>query len=91
LVWAFAFGAQEFTPVNFDLVIESYRAVHDRCFAGCWNNLTFALWNRGVEILVDQVTMALTSQVRIFATLLCDVWVRYPSALAITAPVSAWA
>jgi len=53
--------------------------------------LTFALWNRGVEILVDQVTMALTGQVRIFATLLCDVGVRYPSAFAVTAPFSAWA
>jgi len=20
------------------------------CFAGCWNNLTFALWGRGVEL-----------------------------------------
>ena len=60
----------------------------DRFFAGAWNNLTFAIWGRGVELLIDQVTAALTGQVRIFATLLCDIGVRYPSAFAVTATVS---
>jgi Phage capsid family len=36
-----------------------------RAFAGCWNNMTFCLWGRGVELLIDQVTMALTGQVKI--------------------------
>jgi hypothetical protein len=44
-----------------------------RCFAGCWNNLTFCLWGRGVELLIDAVTMALTGQVKIYANLLADV------------------
>jgi hypothetical protein len=59
-----------------------------RCFAGCWSNLTFAIWGRGVELLIDQVTMALTGQVKIYASLLADVRVRYPGAFAVTAAVS---
>jgi hypothetical protein len=58
-----------------------------RAFAGCWNNLTFCLWGRGVELLIDAVTLALNNQIRIFATLLADVGVRYPGAFAVTAPV----
>jgi hypothetical protein len=53
-----------------------------RCFAGCWNNLTFCLWGRGVELLIDSVTMAFTGQIKIYANLLCDVGVRYPGAFA---------
>jgi hypothetical protein len=60
-----------------------------RAFAGCWNNLTFCLWGRGVEILVDQFTIALTSQVKIYASLLCDVGVRYPNAFVVTEAVTA--
>jgi hypothetical protein len=55
-----------------------------RAFAGCWNNLTFCLWGRSVELLVDAVTMALTGQIKIYATLLADVGVRYPGAFAVT-------
>jgi predicted phage gp36 major capsid-like protein len=50
--------------------------------------MTFCLWGRGVEILVDQYTMALTGQVKIYATLLADVGVRYPQAFAVTAAVT---
>jgi hypothetical protein len=50
--------------------------------------MTFCLWGRGVELLVDAVTMALTGQIKIYANLLCDVGVRYPAAFAVTAPVS---
>jgi hypothetical protein len=53
--------------------------------------MSFAIWGRGVEILVDQVTMALTGQVKIYASLLADVGIRYLNAFAVTAPVSAWA
>jgi hypothetical protein len=59
-----------------------------KAFAGCWNNMTFCLWGRGVELLIDPVTLALNNQVRIFASLLADVAVRYPAAFAVTAPVS---
>jgi hypothetical protein len=59
-----------------------------RAFCGCWNNLTFAIWGRGVELLVDAVTMALTGQIKIYATLLADVGVRYPGAFAVTVPVT---
>ena len=59
-----------------------------RAFAGCWNNMTFCLWGRGVELLIDSVTLSLNNQVRIFATLLVDVAVRYPAAFAVTAPVT---
>jgi hypothetical protein len=59
-----------------------------RAFCECWNNLTFCLWGRGVELLVDAVTMALTGQIKIYANLLADVGVRYPGAFAVTAPVT---
>ena len=68
--------------------ISSPEITDDRCFAGCWNNLTFCLWGRGVERLIDQVTAALSGQVKIYASLLCDVGVRYPSAFAVTATVA---
>jgi hypothetical protein len=44
--------------------------------------------DRGVELLIDPLTLALNNQVRIFANLLCDVGVRYPAAFAVTAPVT---
>jgi hypothetical protein len=53
-----------------------------RCFAGCWNNLTFRLWGRGVELLVDPFTLADTHQVKLMSSLLCDVGVRYRPLLA---------
>jgi len=56
-----------------------------RAFTVCWNNITSCLWGRGVELLIDQYTMALTGQVKIYASLLADVGVRYPGAFAITA------
>jgi Phage capsid family len=59
-----------------------------KAFAGCWNNMTFCIWGRGVELLIDPLTLALNNQVRIFANLLCDVGVRYPAAFAVTAPVT---
>lgn len=59
-----------------------------RAFAGCWSNMTFAIWGRGVELLIDAVTLALNNQVRIFSSLLCDVGVRYPAAFAVTAAVT---
>jgi hypothetical protein len=49
---------------------------HNRCFAGAWNNLTFCLWGRAVELLVNHFSLALTGQVKIYATLLADVGVR---------------
>jgi hypothetical protein len=59
-----------------------------RCFAGCWNNMTFCLWGRGIELLIDSVTLALNNQIKIHANLLCDVGVRYPAAFAVTAAVT---
>jgi hypothetical protein len=59
-----------------------------RAFAGCWSNMTFVIWGRGVELLIDSVTLAPNNQVRIFASLLADVAVRYASAFAVTAPVT---
>jgi hypothetical protein len=59
-----------------------------RCFAGCWDNITFCLWGRGVELLIDSVTLALNNQIKIYANLLCDVGIRYPGAFATTAAVS---
>jgi hypothetical protein len=50
--------------------------------------MTFCLRGRGVEILVDQFTMALTGQIKVYASLLADVGMRYPGAFAVTAPVS---
>jgi hypothetical protein len=43
---------------------------------------------RGVELLIDSTTLALNNQIQIFATLLCDVGVRYPAAFAVTAPAT---
>jgi hypothetical protein len=59
-----------------------------KAFCGCWNNMTFCLWGRGIELLVDPLSSALNNQVRITATLLADVAVRYPTAFAVTVPVS---
>ena len=59
-----------------------------RCFAGCWNNMTFCLWGRGVELLIDSVTLAVNNQIKIHTNLLCDVGIRYPGAFATTAAVS---
>jgi hypothetical protein len=59
-----------------------------RCFAGCWNHMKFCLWGRDVELLIDAVTLALNNQIKIYATLLADVGVRYPGAFAVSAPVS---
>jgi hypothetical protein len=59
-----------------------------KAFAGCWNNLTFCLWGRGVELLIDAVTLALNNQIKTYANLLCDVGVRYPNAFAVTAVVT---
>jgi hypothetical protein len=50
--------------------------------------MTFCIWGRGVELLIDAVTLALNNQVKIYANLLCDVGVRYPGAFAVTAPVT---
>jgi hypothetical protein len=50
--------------------------------------MTFCLWGRSVELLVDAVTMALTGQIKIYASLLADVGVRYPGTFAVTVPVS---
>jgi len=50
---------------------------------------TAYLWGRGVELLIDAVTLALNNQIKIYATLLADVGVRYPAAFAVTAPVAA--
>jgi hypothetical protein len=38
--------------------------------------MTFCIWGRGVELLIDQVTMALIGRVKIYASLLADVGVR---------------
>ena len=50
--------------------------------------MTFCLWGRGVELLVDAVTMALTGQIKIYTNLLADVGVRYPGTFAVTAAVT---
>ena len=55
-----------------------------RAFCGCWNNMTFCVWGRSVELLVDPLSLALNNQVKISATLLCDIGIRYPSAFAVT-------
>ena len=57
-----------------------------RAFAGA--GTTFCLWGRAVELLIDSVTLALNNQVRIFASLLVDVAVRYSAAFAVTAAVT---
>ena len=60
----------------------------NKCFAGCWNNMTFCLWGRGVEVLVDPFTLSGSNQTRLIASLFCDVGVRYPGAFGVTAAVS---
>jgi hypothetical protein len=49
-----------------------------RCFVGAWNNLTFCVWGRSIEILVDPYTLSQNNQVKLMASLFCDVGVRYP-------------
>jgi hypothetical protein len=38
--------------------------------------MTFYLWVRSVELLIDPLSLALNNQIRIFANLLCDVGMR---------------
>jgi HK97 family phage major capsid protein len=49
-------------------------------FVGCFSMMTFCLWGRGVEILINPYTLADQNKVKIDATLLCNVGIRYPSA-----------
>jgi hypothetical protein len=56
-------------------------------FAGCWNNMTFCVWGRGVELLIDPFTLAANNQVQIRSALLADVGIRYAKAFGVTAPV----
>jgi hypothetical protein len=48
----------------------------------------FCLCGRSVELTIDSLTLALNSQIRIFASLLADVAVRYPAAFAVTAAIT---
>jgi len=41
----------------------------------------FCLWGRGIELLIDSVTMALTGRIKSYSTLLADIGVRYPASL----------
>ena len=59
----------------------------DGAFRRRWNDMTFCIWGRGVELLIDPLTLALNNQVKIYANLLCDVGLRYPGAFAVTAPL----
>jgi hypothetical protein len=59
-----------------------------RSFVGCWNNLTFCLWGRGVEVLVDPFTLSANNQVRLMSSLFCDVGIRYAGAFGVTAAVT---
>jgi hypothetical protein len=33
-----------------------------KAFCGCWNNMTFCLWGRGIELLVDPLSSALNTK-----------------------------
>ena len=59
----------------------------DGAFCRRWNDMTFCIWGRGVELLIGSTTLAVNIQIRIFATLVCDVGMRNPAAFAVTAPV----
>jgi hypothetical protein len=59
-----------------------------KCFAGCWHCLTFCIWGKGIELLIDPFTLSQNHQVRLMSSLFCDVGVRYPSAFAVTAAVT---
>lgn len=61
--------------------------VDGKCFCGAWNNMTFCVWGRGIEILVDPFSLADSNQVKLKSALFADVGVRYPNAFAVTAAV----
>ena len=52
----------------------------NNAFVGCWSMMTFCFWGRGVEVLVNPFSLADQNKVKISATLLCNVAIRYPSA-----------
>jgi len=60
----------------------------NRCFASCWNNPTFCLCGRGIEVLVDPFSLSQNNQVKLMASLLCDVGVRYANPFVVTAAVT---
>jgi hypothetical protein len=49
-------------------------------FVGCFSMMTFCLWGRSIEVLVNPFTLADQNKVKIDATLFCNVGIRYPSA-----------
>jgi hypothetical protein len=55
---------------------------------GPWSNMTFCLWGRGVEVLVDPFTLSQSHQIRLMSSLFCDVGIRYPGAFAVTGVVT---
>jgi hypothetical protein len=49
-------------------------------FVGCFSMMTFCVWSRSTELLINPFTLADQNKVKIDATLLCNVGIRYPSA-----------
>jgi HK97 family phage major capsid protein len=51
-------------------------------FCGCFSMMTFLFWGRSIEVLVNPYTLADQAKIKLDATLLCNVGIRYPSAFA---------
>jgi hypothetical protein len=49
-------------------------------FVGCFSMMAFLFWGRSVELLVNQYSLADLDKVKISATLLCNVGIRFPAA-----------
>jgi hypothetical protein len=67
----------------------SPQIIDNRCFVGCWQLATICLYGPGIEFILDPITLMVSNQVKIQATMLVDVAFRFASAFGITEAVTA--
>jgi hypothetical protein len=62
--------------------------IDNRCFVGCWRLATICLYGPGIEFLLDPLTLMVSNQVKVRATMLVDVAFRFAGAFGITQAVT---
>jgi hypothetical protein len=62
--------------------------IDNRCFCGAWQLATICLYGTGIEFLIDPITLGASNQIKLMATLLCEVAFRFAGAFGITAAIT---
>jgi hypothetical protein len=60
----------------------------NQCFVGCWQLAMICLYGPGIEFILDPLTLMVSNQIKIQATMLADVAFRFAGAFGITAAVT---